>query len=55
MGKGPTHGKEAGGAGQALLRAPGPSRVGEHGPCFVDVSPGTGGSRQIEGNIFPQD
>lgn len=55
MGKGPRRGKEAGAAGQAPLRAPGPSRLGQHGPCFVDINPGTGGGRQIQSNILPQD
>lgn len=55
MGKGPRCGKEAGGAGQAPLRAAELSRLGEHGPCFVDINPGTGGGREIHSNIFPQD
>lgn len=32
-----------------------PLRLVEHGSCFVDINPGTGGGRQIQSKIVPQD
>lgn len=43
--------KAAGGAGQAPLTAPAPSRLGEPAPSFVGITPGTGEGRQTQGNI----